>query len=82
MARELTRLELLPDLGAESFRKQLQPQQLDITFDTTQSEFVDPTKVTDERGVTWPCKLYRVAVISHSSSPATRDTLPTASVHF
>jgi len=53
-------------------RKSSLEQELDITFDETQPEFVDPTKVTDERGVTWPCKLYRVAVTNHSSSPVTR----------
>jgi hypothetical protein len=74
LANELNRIELAPDLL--SALRQLDGQnligpQIDITFDVSQPEFVDPTEVTDERGVTWPCKLYRVTVTSHSSSPVT-----------
>jgi hypothetical protein len=47
-------------------------KQLDITFDKTGPEFIDPTEVTDDRGVPRPCKLYRVTVTSRSSSPVTR----------
>ena len=45
--------------------------ELDITFDKNDPQFVDRTRVA-EQGVAYPCKLYRVAVINHSSSPITR----------
>lgn len=75
LANELNRIELAPDLPSalrQPEDQKLIGQPLDIRFDATQPEFVDPTKVTDERGVTWPCKLYRLAITSHSSSPVTR----------
>jgi len=55
---------------AEGLRERLKPQ-LEITFDETKPEFVDTTKVVD-RGETFPCKLYRVAITSRSISPITR----------
>jgi hypothetical protein len=75
LARELTRLELLPDLSAASagFVKQLPQPQLDITFDENGKGFVHPFKGESfdrQSIVDW--KLYRAALNSRSTAPGTR----------
>ena len=65
------RIEKRKNKGDERARPTTQIPELDITFDKIAPEFVDATKVF-ENGVTWPCKLYRVAVTNHCSSPITR----------
>jgi hypothetical protein len=68
LARELMRLQLLPDLSA-AFVKQVE-RQLDIAFDKSGNGFVHPFRGESPDGrrqiVEW--KLYRVAITSQTSA--------------